>query len=241
MDNREEIISEIAHRCDDVGWRDFDRGEYINALYRTNRLVARKYHLFQKIEQFTLSNRTSDLTKDILLDLPDMKEVILVSVNDINLRKKDVQILEGKDMYCYYMFRQPDGTYFFNYVNGMTLEDETILVNADISASLNTGLTDRVDDSSGFGKSATDKITILYESIPERDYDSTEYIIPPNYEEEQIEYAVFHMAMLGIAKFKEQKLEKYSRIYKLYRKDSDYNREVVESKEPVRIQIFHFP
>lgn len=241
MANSLELLSEVCQRCDDIGWKDFDKGKYLNAIYRANRLVARKYHLFQKLYQGTLNKVTSNFSADILLDIPDMKEPILVSVNDINLRKKDHQIIDNKDMYCYYMFRQPDGTYLFNYAMGMALENEILLTNADISASLNQGIVDRADDTNGWGKSATDEIVILYESIPERDFDDTEYVIPPNYEEEQIEYAILHIAKLGIAKFQEKKLEKYARLYKLYRKDSDFDKEVVESKEPIRIQLFQYP
>lgn len=236
-----ELLSEVAHQCDDVGFKDFQKSDYMNALYRANRVVARKYHLFQKLFTGTLNKMTSNFSADILLELPDMKEPILVSINDINLRKKDHQILENKDMYCYYMFRQPDGTYLFNYTLGMALENEVLLTNADISASMNQGIIDRVDDTNGWGKSATDRIVILYEALPERDYDETEYFIPQNYEEEQVEHAILRIAKLGIAKFHEQKLEKYARLYKLYKKNSDFDKEVVESTEPTRIQLFQYP
>jgi len=241
MANSPEILAEVAERCDDIGWKDFDKGKYLNAIYRANRLVARKYHLFRKIWNFTLSDITTDYTADIEIDLPDMKEEILVSVNDVNLRKKDYQILDNKDMYCYYLFRREDGTYLFNYANGQPLENLVLLSNADISASLNTGLADRQDESNGWGKASDDDITILYECIPERDYDETEFIIPPNYEEEQIEYAVLHMTKLGIAKFHEVKGRKYAKLYNLYKKDSDFDKEVMESKEPLRIQLFQYP
>lgn len=241
MANNLEILSEVAHRCDDIGFKDFDKGAYRNALYRANRLVARKYHILQKLLVFTLSNKTSDYTADMVIDLPDMKEEILVSVNGVNLRKKDNQILDNKDMYCYYLFRQPDGTYLFNYANGMPLEGDTLVYNPDISASANTGLTDRVDTTNSFGKSSSDEIVILYEVIPERDYDETEYFIPSNYEEEQIELAVFHIAKLGIPKFTGEKANKYTKLYRLYSRRSDYDKEVVESSEPIKIQIFQYP
>jgi hypothetical protein len=236
-----ELLSEVCQRCDDLGFKDFDKGKYLNALYRSNRLVARKYHLFQKLYTGTLNKMTSNFSADILLDIPDMKEPILVSVNDVNLRKKDHQIIDNKDMYCYYMFRQPDGTYLFNYTMGPTLENEIFISSTDISTAMNEGLSERADDTNDWGKSATDDITILYEALPERDYDETEYFIPTNYEEEQIEYAVLHMAKLGIAKFQEQKLDKYMRLYKLYKKNSDFDKEVVETTEPTRIQIFQYP
>jgi len=239
--NSPEILAEVCERCDDIGWKDFGKGKYLNAIYRANRLIARKYHIFQKIHNFTLSDVTSDYTKDISIDLPDMKEEILVSVNGVNMRKKDSQIIDDKDMYAYYLFRQTDGTYLFNYVNGQPLEKAILLSVADISASLNTGIADRSASANGWGKSSDDTITILYQCIPERDYDETEYVIPSNYEEEQIEYAVLHIAKLGIAKYHEVKGRKYAKLYNLYKKDSDYNKEVMESKEPLRIQLFQYP
>jgi len=238
-----ELISEVAHRCDDLGFKDFDKGKYNNALFRANRLVARKYHIFKKLEQFILRNVATDFSKDIRLDLPDMKEPILVTVNDINLRKKDSQILDRKDMYAYYLFRSADGTYFFNYAMGMALEDQIWVQNADINASVSDlGLTDRATDDSVWGKSAADEILILYEALPERDYDETEYVIPTNYEEEQIEFAIIYIAKLGIAKFDKEKLGKYTRLHNLYNKrDMSINPEVIESKEPIRIQLFQYP
>ena len=212
-----EQLSELCERCDDIGFKDFNKGKYLNGLYRANRLVARKYHLFQKLYELSPRDVATDLSADIRLDLSDMKEVILVSVNGVNLRKKDNQILDNKDMYCYYMFRNPEGGYFFNYAMGMALEDQVWVQNADISASTsNLGLTDRTDEGSVWGKASNDEVVILYESIPERDYEKTEYVIPSNYEEEQLELAIVHMAKLGVAKFTEKKLGKYSRLYKLY-------------------------
>ena len=80
MANSLELISEIVSRCDDIGFRDFDRGVYLNAIYRANRLVARKYHLFRKMLTLT-AGQQGDLSKDMILDIPDMKEPFLVNVN----------------------------------------------------------------------------------------------------------------------------------------------------------------
>lgn len=238
-----ELLSEVCQRCDDVGFRDFDKGRYTNALFRANRLVARKYHLMQKLLYFVLSTKTQEYDKDVLLDLPDMKEPIMVNVNGVNLRKKDYQIIDDKDMYCYYLFRQTDGTYLFNYSLGLTLENQIFVQNSDIPETYNQGLTDRVDEDNAFGKSANDEISILYEALQERDYDESEYVIPTNYEEEQIDFAIHHMAKLGIAKFNNgtDKLAKWSRLFNMTKKVQSFDPEVVESKEPTRIQIFQYP
>jgi len=237
-----ELLSEVLQRVDDIGFKDFDRGIYLNSIFRANRLVARKYHLFRKVMVFTLGNQTQDLSKDIVLDIPDMKEPILVSVNEINLNKKDFQLLTGAESYSYYLSRTPDGQYLFNYLLGSPVEQGLLIQSPDITEGMSQQTVFTKDaDVSSTGKSATDEIVIVYEALPERDYEESEYVIPQNYEEEQIELTVFHLAKLGIAKFKEEKLDKYSRLYRLYKRSSDLDKEVTEVSEPTRIQPFQYP
>lgn len=242
--SKEEILSEVLNLVDDVGYKDFDRGKYLNAWHRANRKVARRYHLFQKRYSFSPGEMLDDMSKDLMIDLPDMKEPILVNVNGVNLRKKDYQILDNKDMYCYYMFRETDGTYLFNYVKGMSLVEESYVSVADISASVNQGVTERdTSEDSAWHKSADDIVVILYEALQERDFDETEYVIPNNYEEELIEWTILYMAKYGIARFENQseKLAKWARIHNMYKKLGSIDPEVAESKEPVRIQVFQYP
>lgn len=240
MDSQE-LLSEVASLCDDIGFRDFDKGEYINAIYRANRVVARKYNLFRKVYSFTVGNMTNDLSKDILLDLPDMKEPILVSVGDINLHRMDVQILPGKQAYSYYLSRQTDGTYLFNYILGAPVETPFLMQSTDITEDMSEQTVFDRTETDLYGKTVQDVVTIVYEALPERDYDESEYVIPQNYEEEQLAYAVLRMSQLGIARFKEEKLGKYSRLYNLYKKNSDKEKDFIESGEAIRIQPFQYP
>lgn len=238
----EELLSEVLQRVDDIGFKDFNKGIYLNSIFRANRLVARKYHLFRKVMDFTLGNMTSDLTKDIVLDITDMKEPILVNVNGINLNKKDFQLIPGAESYSYYLSRTPEGQYLFNYLLGSPVEQGLLIQSPEITEGMSqqTVFTQDAEVNSS-GKSATDVITIVYEALPERDYEESEFVIPQNYEEEQIELTVFHLAKLGIAKFKEEKLDKYSRLFRLYKRSSDLDKEVTEVSEPVRIQVFQYP
>jgi len=237
-----ELLSEVLQRVDDIGFKDFDRGVYLNSIFRVNRLVARKYHLFRKILSFTLNDVTTDLSSDISLDIPDMKEPILVNVNGINLNKKDFQLITGAESYSYYLARTPDGQYLFNYLLGNPVDQGLLIQSPEITKDMSEQAIFTMDakiDSAG--KSVTDKITIVYEALPERDYEESEFVIPQNYEEEQIELTVFHLAKLGIAKFKEEKLDKYTRLFRLYKRNSDLDKEVVETSEPTRIQVFQYP
>lgn len=237
-----ELLSEVLQRVDDIGFKDFDRGIYLNSIFRANRLVARKYHLFRKILSFTLSDMANDLSKDILLDIPDMKEAILVNVNGINLNKKDFQLITGAESYSYYLARNTEGQYLFNYLLGNPVEQGLLIQSPEITEGMSEQTVFTKDSQvDSAGKSATDEITIVYEALPERDYEESEFVIPQNYEEEQIELCVFHLAKLGIAKFKEEKLEKYTRLYRLYKRSSDLDKEVTEVSGPTRIQPFQYP
>jgi hypothetical protein len=244
MANLKEFVSEIAGRCNDISFKDFSKAGYYNALYRANREIARKYHIFQKLINFRLGDRTQDLSKDIIFDLPDMEQPIVVTVNNTNLRKKDFQLLPGTDEFAYYFFRNDDGLYLFNYILGKTTYPQTNFVNADLTEYMNTSVSERDSDDPNavmYGKNANDNVSILYQSIPERDSDESEFVIPSKYEEEQIDRAVIHIAKIGIAKFNEEKLDKYTRIFRLYSKNSDFNKEFNETKEPIIIQPFQYP
>jgi len=128
-----ELLSEVLQRVDDIGFKDFNKGIYLNSIFRANRLVARKYHLFRKVMVFTLGNQTQDLSKDIILDIPDMKEAILVNVNGINLNKKDFQLITGAESYSYYLARTADGQYLFNYLMGNPAEQGLLIQSPDIT------------------------------------------------------------------------------------------------------------
>lgn len=244
MANLKEFISEAASRCNDLSFKEFSKGAYYNALYRANREIARKYHIFRKILEFKLSDKSSDYSKDIVIDIPDLQDVILVNVNGVNLRKKDHQLISGIDSFSYYLVKSEDGLYLFNYQMGVVITEETVYVNPDIREYVNTSVVERdAEDESQikYGKNAADKITIVYQAMPDRDSDESEFEIPTRWEEEQLDRAVVHIAKLGIAKFTEEKLEKYTRLFRLYSDNSDFNKEFNETKEAIRIQPFQYP
>jgi len=100
-----EIISEIALRCDDVGFNDFPLNIYERAYERATRVIAKKYSLFQRIESFTLSEYAQNLEEDCILELDDFNEEISVIVNDTVMDKVTNRIeLTGQ----YYLHRIDD-------------------------------------------------------------------------------------------------------------------------------------
>lgn len=127
MDNST-LVEEIALKCADSDYKDFDKNTYYHALYRATRTIAKRYSLFQKIYNFTLESLTDDIEKDVILELPDFKEEINVFVNESPLIKVATQIeLTGQ-----YYLRTIENELHFNYsiVEKSLKDDITIIYNA---------------------------------------------------------------------------------------------------------------
>lgn len=236
------LLSEVAVRCDDIRMNDFTSNEYERALHRANRIIAKRYSLLTKIWSFKLSEMSSNLNDDIELDITDMKSENIVWVNGIKLVKKSNDLADGWDAFSYYLDYRMN-KWVFNYKLGIIGTPNNIdTTNMDITEVMSTALTDRErtsnDESS---KSLNDEIVISYTVIPNSETDEGDYIIPSNYEEEQIEEAIMYLARIGIARFKEDKLRKYERIFKMHYKNDDYNKFNVPSREWIEFQPFKFP
>lgn len=235
------LLSEVAVRCDDIEFKDFVESEYERALHRANRVIAKRYSLLTKVYSFKLSDMASDIDSDMVLDLPDMKSENIVWVNGIRMVKRSNDLVDGWDAYSYYLDYRMD-KWYFNYKTAVGMTPSNVdITDIDISTVMSTALTERESGSESSSKSMNDEITISYTVIPDKDTDEGDYIIPSNYEEEQIDEAIIYMARIGIARFKEDKLKKYDRIFKMHYKSDDYNKFNVPSREWVEIKPFIFP
>lgn len=235
------LLSEVAVRCDDVKCVDFTKNEYGRALHRANRIIAKRYSLLVKVVSYKLSELTNDLTKDIELEVLDMKAENIVWVNDIRLTKRGNDLVDGWDYYSYYLDYRMD-KWYFNYKLGSTFGQSNVdVTNMDITERMSTALTERDTSADDTGKSLTDQIVIQYTVIPDSETEEGDYIIPSLYEEEQIEEAILYLSKIGMARFKEDKLKKYERLFKLHFKSDDYNKFNVPSREWVEIKPFIFP
>lgn len=235
------LLSEVAVRCDDVKTVDFTPNEYGRALHRANRTVAKRYSLLNKVISFKLSEYSSSLTEDVILDLQDMKAENSVWVNNIKLIKVSRQLVDGWDAYSYYLDYHMN-QWHFNYKLGTaTAETNIDISNMDITEVMSQALEERAVGTEEGSKSFSDEVVISYNVIPDADTDEGDFIIPSMYEEEQIEEAVLYLAKLGVTRFKEDKLHKYERLLKLYLKSDDYNKFNVPSREWVEIKPYIFP
>ena len=86
-----------------------------------------------------------------------------------------------------------------------------------------------------------DVIWMLYTSIG---FDASEVdgtpVLPRKFYEETIKESILYLAQIGIAKFRDEKLEKYTRLFQLYGdKDTDFDLEA--DRGWVQIKPFQYP
>jgi len=238
------LIAEVALRCGDSQFEEFEKTIYKRGLYRANREVAKHYEILEKVLVFTLSDMIESTTDEIILDLPDLKAESMVIVNNANLTKVDKK-LEGHFNYVYYLELR-DGRYYFNYILGDYQTTDTYTRSNDITSIMSKGLFERIEDGdiATTGKTLSDKVTIVYTIIPNLDTELGEFFIPDKYEEEQIERSLHYMSKLGMAKYPTgEKFDKWENIFRLYKVDnqSEYDKKIVKDREFIKIQPFIYP
>lgn len=198
------LISRVALRIGDDQFKDFEKAIYVDALKKANRTIARKYGIPNKEIRFKTSDMITDLNDPIILDIPDMKSEYTVKVNDKILSKTGFRRIE-KDYNSYYL-EMIDNIYQFDYRYFVNIETQ-------------------------YQKSLDDEIIIYYTAIPEYDSEISDYFIPQKYVEEQIEETAKTIAEYGLAKFEDQiKVAKYTRVFQMLSKPSDYNKYQTEDK-----------
>ena len=236
-----DLINEVALRCGDPRFEDFERDDHIRGLKRSNRKIAKKYSISTKVHQFLLRDYTGDLEADIILDeIEDMKAEFKVNVNGVDLLKKNDQLVPSRDLFCYY-FEWRDEGWIFNYTLGGYVDTEINISGQDISEVMSSGITEKVGSGSKMGKSLEDEITILYTAVPQMDSKITDFLIPDDYQEEQIKLTLRYMAELGVVKFKEEKEKKYKKVLELNSNRSDYDLDSVQNSEWITIRPYIFP
>lgn len=239
--NSNQLLSEVALRCGDPEFKDFEKQIYERAIYRSNREIAKFYGILQKTFSFTLQDQITAIDDDIILDLPDMKAEFLVSVNGNELVKVPNK-LETDMRYCYYLeFRE--GTWYFNYTLGDNgLVSGIDITGQDITETMSQSLFERIESSDVQStiKAFSDQITICYTIIPDLDSEVGEYDIPTKFEEEQINRSVNYMAKLGITKYPvetTEKGQKYLRLIQMYKseKRSDIDANIAKDRPFIKM------
>lgn len=241
---KDEVIVEMALRAGDANYKDFEQSIYNQAYYRATRAVAKTYQLLQKTYSFILGDVVDNTQQQVTLDIPDFNSELLVRVNNLQLSKKG-QHLESHDRFTYYL-EWREGQLVFDYVLGSYTSALGNPRNLDITELMNVGITERTDEQIAEAvsfKSTGDRIDMVYNIIPDRYTDTKgEFIIPNRYEEELISEGINYIAKLGVAKFVEgEKQKKYEKIMVMYKPRSDKDKELLSSKEFIKIRPFTFP
>jgi len=243
--NKEEIIDEIALRCGDSNYKDFESALYSQAYYRANREVAKTYQMLKKTISFILSDRVDNVTDDIIFDIPDFNSEILVKVNNFPL-KKTANHFEGTDRFVYYL--EPfEGQWTFNYILGNFTSNLGNPQNIDITELMSVGITERTDEQiqqEAAYKGTEDNIVIMYNVIPDHYTDlEGEFVIPARYEEELINEGTTYIAKIGVAKFasSEEKQDKYKTILRMYRTRSDKDKRLLTDKPFIKMKVWKYP
>lgn len=243
--NKEEVIAEIAQRCGDSNYKDFEASLYSQAYYRASREIAKSYQILKKTISFTLSDRVDNLIDDIIFDIPDFNSEILVKVNNLPL-KKIANHFEGTDRFVYY-WEPFEGQWTFNYILGNFTSNIGNPQNIDITELMSVGITERTDEQiqqEAAYKGTQDSVVVMYNIIPDHSTDTEgEFVIPARYEEELINEGTTYIAKLGAAKFasSEEKLNKYQMVLRMYKTKSDKDKRLLTDKPFIKMKVWKFP
>ena len=219
------LISEIALRCADIQFKDFDYNIYEQALLRADREVAKKYQIIQKVYSESIQTET-----ETELNLPNFKAEYLVTAGDLTLRKVTHKIETSMEN-CYFL-EEVDGKLVFAY------KLTNIIYNTEEAFNeLQDALLSEIQTDSG----TSNQITILYTTIPNAEaYNTDDYVINEIYDEERISSAVIYLAKLGIVKFSGDKKVKYSDLLKLTFTNDDYDKRKIKDNAWISIRPFNY-
>ena len=210
------LISEIALRCGDIDFKDFDYIIYENTLLKASRKTARKYELIQRVRDFEVAisipegededNYVDKQIKiDVPLDLMSFKAEYKIIINNKEYTK--VKVVEV-NQYQYVLYRN-ENQILFNYSPRTKSDNITMFYTADIN----------VDD---------------------YDIEELQPVIPSQYEEELQDLATVTQAKLGASKFKgSEKGKGYYALIGLYGQNEDnYNRNLVKDTPWIQVKVW---
>lgn len=187
------LISEIALRVDDINYDDFHYGIYERVLLRASRIVARRYKLIQREYKFTS-----------YINVPDGED------EESYIEEKAKENIELSLMSFVSEYEVRINSQVYRKVNAIEENQKQYVLYRD-------------NNKIWFNYSPRTKediVDIFYTSdINQDDYDIEEIqpIIPSQYNEELIAFAITELSKMGIVKFKNsEKGQKYSNAFKVY-------------------------
>lgn len=216
-----EAISEVALKCGDPFFKDFPRNIYSQAVYRSQRSIAKDFGIMDRIWTYTNTDGDSPI------------EIIPLNVNGIwkfditrdeettvYLLRKLEDILESDStLDNYYHILYNANKYMLYYTNPEANDVITIYY-----TSLIAGEED-------------------YEEYDSEGNPIAIPVLPNKYLEEVIRRAVRYIAQLGVVTFDADKAGKYTRVLQLYTRQADEmtERHLEKSRPFIQIKPFQYP
>lgn len=218
-----ELVSEIALKCGDIYIKDFPKTVYAQALYRSQREIAKEFKILDRIWQYTNTSGANPIEITPLNFEGGISRITITPLDGNELIYKVVQLDEVLDenniqeAYCALIYNTNKWTLYYN------------------SAAEN------------------DVISIYYTAsiVGEEDYEDTDSdgnvqlipMLPDKYDEEIIRRSVRYIAKLGIANFAADKRDKYTKILQVYTRRDDENKEMhLDRSRPfIKIKPFIYP
>jgi hypothetical protein len=208
------LIKEMALRSNDINFDDFDQFSYRKCLLTARRIVAKRYSLIQRI--FKLTSHCL-LSEDELVSPEVTKDIELPFTNFTS----EYKVLVNNEVY--------------NKVDKLTAnsEYEYVLGRDHNKVLFNYWL-----------RNTTDEVKIYFVAdINEEDSELEEYeaIIPSQYNEEIVSFALVELSKLGIVKFanSEKGKAKYQSLFQLYNRDErSLDRNLIKNKSWITIKTW---
>ena len=212
------LVLEIANRCNDTHYDDFQKNSYLESIYRAEKRIALKYDILNRVlffknkivvpPQFEGNVVWLQTQKETSIDLPvtSFHNETNVTINSIQYTKVSKDKLITDDDYPIYSYHLYYGnnSYKFNYTERGI--DDVIII------------------------SFTSDI-----NISDYEEENIRPILPPKFEDEVINRACTDMAKKGITMFKGDKADKFYKILKMYSKEK-VDIDVTESRSWITIK-----
>lgn len=224
--SNDEIISEVSLKCGDPFFRDFPKNIYSQAVYRSERSIAKDFGVLDRIWTYTNVDGTSPITISRLNFNGAWRLTITTSEDEeiLYTQKQLDEVLDNDD--------SPTASSNYYYA---------IIYNANATTLYYTH------------PAENDTITIYYTSsiAGEEDYETLDSdgnanvlpVLPNKYYEEIIRRAVRYIAQLGLAMFDAIKGQKYEKILTIYTRQGDEQQEagLQKSRDFIQIKPFQYP
>ena len=227
----DKFIDEIALKVGDELFKDFPRKVYNQAVFRAQRELARKYGIVERKWTHTTTETEAERTNSIDLNELSYNADIYLDVNEVRYSKVNE-------------LSQPE---IVNQTEPVTSIERDRFEEANLREYVIRYDGDRytLDYTN---KEEGDELVLIYKAdvTSESDYDLSgdnfQAILPNKFDEEIIRMGILYIAKVGIARFRAEKSDKYTKAYRLHSRPSRGTKtELEKDRQFISIEPFKFP